>query len=224
MDTVATIVTLLMNLAPVMSLGCIIAAGFSLRGEGKIWIPLHGNFARWMIWALIFLCLPSLPSLLSVLGFSFLQVPGGGEGGGAVSMITTAVTTFVQSFLLKKLAPIVAGYLVLRALFESAEDKSPMPSIVSAIFVLSLNGIWTLAKGWVGGGTDAYSITTGLEGGMNYLANTICPIAIIFCVIGAVIHWLRGKSFAHFIYTALAMGSVTAIFNLAAKWGLAAIP
>lgn len=224
MTTIATIVSLLMNIAPIMSLGCIIAAGFSLRGDGGASIHLGGNFSRWMIWSLIFLCLPGLPSLMSALGFSVLQVPGGAAGGGAVGLITTAVTTFVQTFLLGKLAPIVAGYLVLRALFESAEDKSPMPSIVSAIFVLSLNGIWALAKGWVGGGTDAYSLTTGLEGGMNYLANTICPIAAVFCVIGAVIDCLRGKRFAHFIYTALAMGTVTAIFNLAAKWGLAAIP
>lgn len=224
MTTIATIVTLLLNLAPVMSLGCIIAAGLSLRGDGGVSFELGGNFARWMMWALVFLCLPSLPSLMSALGFSVLQAPVGGSSSGAAGMITAAVTTFVQTFLLAKLVPVVAGYLVLKALLDSAEDKPPLPSIVAALFVLSLNGIWTLAKSWVGGGTDAYSFTTGLEGGMHYLAYTICPIASVFCVIGALISWLRNKRFAHLIYTALAMGTVTALFNLAAKWGLAAIP
>ncbi len=204
-------------MAPYFALGCMVAAGVALRGEGGTNFSVNGGFARWIMWALIFCALPTVPLLMNTLGVSGLSNNFTG-GGTEFSGMTTAAKTFVQTYIVGDLVPSIAGVLVLKAVLDAGEGKSPLPSLVSAIFVLSANGLYTLAAGWVG--TDAYGVTTGLKGALAYVGGTVCPISAAFCCIGAVVHQRRqmGASCLDWagsalIYRHLGLGSIMGSSN-----------
>ena len=54
MDFVNGVGGVLISAAPFVGLGCLVAAGVALRGEGGTNFSLGGGFARWIIWAFIF--------------------------------------------------------------------------------------------------------------------------------------------------------------------------
>ncbi len=207
--------TVLLGMAPYFALGCMVAAGVALRGEGGTNFSVNGGFARWIMWALIFCALPTVPLLMNTLGVSGLSNNFTG-GGTEFSGMTTAAKTFVQTYIVGDLVPSIAGFLVLKAVLDAGEGKSPLPSLVSAIFVLSANGLYTLAAGWVG--TDAYGVTTGLKGALAYVGGTVCPISAAFCGIGAVVQFIKGSKWGHLALTGLALLSFTGIWALVQSW------
>jgi hypothetical protein len=208
--------TVLLACAPFVALGCMVAAGVALRGEGGTNFSIGGGFSRWIMWAIIFCALPTLPALLSQLGVNGLTSDFTG-GTSEFTGMTSAVTNFVQIYIVQKLVPSIAGFLVLKAVLDSGEGNSPLPSLVSAIFLLSVNGIWSMAKLWVG--TDAYGVTTGLSGALTYMGGTVSPICAAFCFIGAVVMFIKGGRWGHLVLTGLAMLSFTGIWALVQSWG-----
>jgi len=208
--------TTLLAIAPFAALGCMVAAGVALRGEGGTNFKIGGGFSQWIMWAIIFCALPTLPLLMATLGVGGLTSNFTG-GGSEFTGMTAAATTFVQTFIVAKLVPSIAGFLVLKAVLDSGEGNSPLPSLVSAVFLLSVNGIWAMAKGWVG--TDAYGVTTGLSSALGYMGGTVCPICATVCFIGAVVTFIKGGRWGHLVLTGLAMLSFTGIWALVQSWG-----
>jgi hypothetical protein len=206
---------LLINAGPVVALGCVLAAALSLRGEGGMNFHIGGGFARWMLWAIIFLSLPTIPKLLSVLGVPNITQAQAGTSS-YMTGLQGVVSTFVTDYLVGKFAAAVAGFLVLKALLDSNEGKTPLPSLISAIFVLSVQGTWTLAKGWVG--TDAYGVTTGLNGMLNYFGGSVCPIAAVLCFIGAVVCYIKGQKWGQLVLTAIGMLTFSGLWALVKSW------
>jgi hypothetical protein len=207
--------TVLLGIAPYAALGCMVAAGVALRGEGGTNFSIGGGFSRWIMWALIFCALPTVPTLMSQLGVNGLSSNFSG-GTSEFSGMTAAAQSFVQTYIVSKLVPSIAGFLVLKAVLDSGEGNSPLPSLVSAIFLLSVNGLYALAKGWVG--TDAYGVTTGLSSALSYMGGTVCPIGAAFCFIGAVVVFIKGGRWGHLVLTGLAMLSFTGIWVLVQSW------
>ena len=55
------------------------------------------------------------------------------------------------------IAPIVAGYIVLRSVLDTASGAGPLPSILSAMFLLAISSTHALIDGWTPG-ADRFSL------------------------------------------------------------------
>jgi hypothetical protein len=208
----------LLTAAPYVGLGCLVVAGIALRGEGGANFHLGGGFAKWIMWAFIFCALPTIPLIVGTLSGGEVTLSSGFSGGtGEFSGLGTGIQTFVQQWLVAKLVPSIAGFFVVKAILDSNEGQSPFPSLIAAIFVLSVSGIYTMVTGWLG--SDQYGIATGLSGALSYVLSTVCPISAAFCFIGAVVVFIKGGHWGGLVISGLAMLSATGIWALVQSWG-----
>lgn len=211
--------SVLITVAPFVGLACLVAAGVALRGEGGTNFSLGGGFTKWMLWAFIFCALPTVPLIISSLtnnsvnGLSASFSGGGSEFTG----LAGGIQNFVQNWLVARAVPAIAGFLVVKAILDSCEGQSPLSSLIAAIFLLSVTGIWTLAKGWVG--SDQYGIAAGMTGALGYILAAVCPICGAFCFIGAIVQWLKGQGWGRLVISGIAMLSATGIWTLVQSWG-----
>jgi hypothetical protein len=199
-----------------MALGCFVAAGLSFRSGGGANFELGGSFVKWLFWGMVFLSLSSLPSLLSAAGVT-LPAPSGSTPA-YMSGLLSLVKSFTQNYLVGKLIPVAGAALVLKALLDSAEGKSPVPSIISALLVLSTNALWTMANSW-GLSSDQYGVTDGLMKLINWAGSSVCPVVGALCVIGAIINFIRNKPWGQLAFTAVAMMCFSGIWLLVQSWG-----
>ncbi len=225
-DFIASIGMTLVKLAPYVGLACMVAAGVALRGEGGTTFSVSGGFARWIIWAFIFCALPSIPLIVS----SFTNNAVGNltanftASSTTITGLGTGIQAFIQTWIVQKAVPAIAGFLVVKAILDSNEGESPLPSLIASIFLLSVTGIWTMAEGWVGnaGGTGSptqYAVATGLTSALSYLLLTVCPIGGSFCFIGAVVQFVKGGRWGKLAISGMAMLSATGIWALVQSWG-----
>ena len=127
---------------------CLLNAGFALRREGGTVFWVGGGFSKWMLWAVIFLGLE--PTLT---WFQFFGVPvffplGPTIGTPWLASIQQDVSTFVSSFIVGRIAPVAAAYFVVRAVLDTASGTGPLPSILSAIFLLAISSTHALIDTW----------------------------------------------------------------------------
>ena len=102
-------------------------------------------------------------------------LPNGGIGTGWMANLQTDLSSFVQNFVMTRLATSFAAFFVLRAILDTIQGGHPLPSIIAAMFLLAIQTTLTLIKGY----TAALSFATAdvLDSLWNYMAGTICPIA-----------------------------------------------
>jgi hypothetical protein len=219
MGVVSGIGSVMITAAPYVGLGCIVAAGVALRSEGGINFGMSGGFAKWMVWAFIFVAIPTVPLIINSLTNNSVGGLTASFSGGTSEFTSLGVgaQNFFHTWLVGKVVPSIAGYLVVKAILDSNDGESPMPSLVSAIFVLSVSGIWSMAKSWVG--SDQYGIATGMSGALSYLLATLCPIGAIFCFIAAVVQSVKGDRWGRLVISGIAMLSATGIWTLVKSWG-----
>ena len=99
----------------------------------------------------------------------------GGPSTPYTNGINKVANDFVDDVLISHLLPVVAAALVFKALLDYSQGTSPLASIVAAMFLLGIEGIYKLAiESWLTSG--AYSTTDLLMGAFNYAAGTISPI------------------------------------------------
>jgi hypothetical protein len=199
-----------------MALGCFVAATISFRSGSGTNFEFGSGFVQWLFWGMVFLSLPALPSLMSAAGIT-MTAPSG-VAPAYISGLQTALVWFTQTYLITKIVPVVAGALVLKALFDSAEGKSPVPSTISALLVLSTSALWTMANGW-GLSSDQYGVADGLMDLVKWFGSNVCPAVAALCVIGAVINYVTGKRWGQLAFTALAMVCFSGIWLLVQSWG-----
>ena len=157
---------LLLGLAPVAALVALVLAGLALRNQGSFF--QGGRFAVWMFWAVVMLTLPQLLSWFSGFG---LSVPVSAGGGTALfNVFKVDVTNFVNSFVVGMFAPVMAAWLVLRGVMDVAEGRSPLFSILGAMFLLSVASTAALLQGWNSG--TKFATTDVLAGLWTYTAGT----------------------------------------------------
>ena len=84
---------------------CLVNAGIALRKEGGTVFWIGGGFSRWMLWTVIFLALEPTLVWFQFLGFPVFFPPGAAIGNSWLSGITTGLTTFVNDFVVARLAP-----------------------------------------------------------------------------------------------------------------------
>ena len=138
---------LLLGLAPVASLVALVLAGLALRNQGSV--LQNGRFGLWMFWAAVMLTLPQILSWFSGFG---IPVPTSAGGGTAfLNAFQADVTNFVNQFLVGYLAPVLAAWLLLRGVVESSDGRSPLYSILGAMFLLSIASTQALLQTWNSG-------------------------------------------------------------------------
>lgn len=167
---------------------CLLNAGISLRKEGGTVFWVGGGFSKWMLWAVIFLALEPTLTWFQFFGVPVFFPPGAGIGTPWLAGIQQDITTFVSQFVVGRIAPVAAAYFVVRAVLDTASGAGPLPSILSATFLLAISSTHALLDGWTPDG-NRFSIAVALESMWNYLASRIMPIAAGLAICGAILEF-----------------------------------
>jgi hypothetical protein len=205
------IISVLILLAPSAAMLSLVIAGISLRREGTMTFAIGGGFTKWMFWAVLFLTLQPLLSWFSSFGVS-VPLPGGGIATTWLAAFQADLVQFVISFVLQRLVPSLAAFLVVRAILDAASGQSPLPSILAAMFLLAIQTSYNLLQSYNTG--TQYATVDVLDGIWNHLAGTVMPIAAVLAIVGAVLNFATRKPFLRLIAVSLALLTVSAIWKL----------
>lgn len=167
---------------------CLLNAGIALRKEGGTVFWVGGGFSKWMLWAVIFLGLEPTLTWFQFFGVPVFFPPGFAIGTPWLAGFQQDVSNFVMSFVVARIAPVAAAYFVVRAVLDTASGAGPLPSILSAIFLLAISGTHALLDAWTPTG-NRFSVALGLESMWTYLASRIMPIAAGLAICGAIVQF-----------------------------------
>jgi hypothetical protein len=202
---------LLLLLAPSAAIVCLLLAGLGLR-QGSISDALvGGNFAKWMFWAIVFLTLPQLIGWFPSFGVP-ASVPGGGIGTGWLANLQSDIASFVQKFLLTRLATCFAAFFVLRAILAMVQGGHPFPPILAAMFLLAIQTTLNLINSYNSG--TSYATADVLDSLWNYVAGTLCPIAAGLAIIDAIWSFVSHRPVMPMIGATLGLLTVSSIWKL----------
>ena len=126
--------------------------------------------------------------------------------------LESSFSSFVSDIVVGRLVPVLAAFLVLKAVLDGAEGKNPLGSVIAAMFLLSVSGTLRMMQGFNSG--SEFATTDLLVSLWNYLAGTILPLAAGLAVVGAVINYSRQRPFMPMIAAGLAFLSVSALWRL----------
>jgi hypothetical protein len=207
--------SLLLSLSVVASLSCFVLAAIQLRAEGGVNYDANGGFFKWLFWGAVMLTLPSISLWLSSEGIQASVVTAGGSGGtaGYVAMISRPISDFTYNYLVPHIVPVLAAALVFKAVLDGAEGLSPLPSIIAALFLLSIQGFFTVAMSW-GNNADPYGTASLLMSMFQYAAYTLSPLIGALCIVGAIINYIRGAGWGHLVFSGLGFLSLTGLWAL----------
>jgi hypothetical protein len=208
----ADLLQLLFDIAVPAAMCTMVLAGLALRQESGINFEVGGKFQRWMLWSVILLTLPQLLSWFAAQGVT-MPPQSAGVAGAWLRGLETTLTGFVSDIVIARLVPILAAFFVLKAALDAAQGTTPLGSIITAIFLLTVSSSVQLIQSFNSGSTLA--TVDVLASLWNYLAGTILPEAAGLAIVGAVINYARQKPFMPLVFSALAFVSVTALWELA---------
>jgi hypothetical protein len=194
-----------------MALVTLLLAGIALRWEGGSTFAIGGGFTKWMFWAIVLIALPQL-----LLWFNFFGVPvppaTGVVGTNWMAGIRDDVTAFVNDFVVGRIAITLAAYFVIRAILDATHGSHPLPSILTAMFLLAIPATASLMSNLQ---TDTrFSAADILDGLWNYLVGRIMPIAAGLAVIGAIFNFLTNRPAMRLVASALGFLTVAAVWRL----------
>src|ERR1039457_4315105 len=156
---------------------------------------------------------PAQPQILSWFSGFGMNVPISAGGGTAfLNVFKVDVTNFVNQFLVGYFAPVVAAWLVLRAVVDISEGRSPLSSILGAMFLLSIASTQALLQGWNSG--TKFATADVLAGLWTYTASRILPVAAGMAIIGAILNFAFGKPAMRLICCAAGFLTVAALWRL----------
>jgi hypothetical protein len=205
------VISVLLLLAPSAAFLSLVLAGVNLRREGTITFAIGGGFTKWMLWAIIFLTLQPLLSWFNSFGVS-TQLPSSGIATGWLANFQADLSHFISQFILQRLVPTLAAFFVLRAVLDAASGQHPLPSILTAMFLLGTQTTYSLLQSYNTG--TQYATVDVLDSLWTHLAGTIMPIAAALALIGAVLNFATRRPFLRLVAVSLAMLTVSAIWKL----------
>lgn len=211
------ILGLLMDLAIPAALGAFVIAGMRLRSEGGMNFEASGGFLKWLFWGCFLISLPGVSLWLTNEG-----VPGAAQltiAGATNAPYTAGVervtNDFVNNFLVGHVVPVVAASLVFKAVLDLSQGHSPLASIIAALFLLGIQGIYNLATGsWMQSADDAYGVTDMLMNVFGYAANRISPIVGGLALAAAILNYVRHRPWMGLVASGLAFLSITGLWAL----------
>jgi hypothetical protein len=202
---------MLFDLAVPGAICTMVLAGVALRQESGVNFEAGGRFQRWMFWSVILLTLPQFLAWFAAQGITMPPQSAGISGAWLLGM-ETSFRSFVTDVVIGRLVPVLAAFFVLKAALDSAQGRSPLGSVISAMFLLTISSSVTLMQGWNSG--SMFATTDMLVSLWNYVAGTILPEAAGLAVVGAVINYARQRAVTPLVGSALAFLSVSAIWKL----------
>ena len=205
------VTALLLALMVPAALGCLVLAGLSLRAEGGTNYQAGGSFLKYILWAAIFLTVQGVGRWFAGLGLG-LNAINANFGTGFLAPVVMVVTTFMQDVVLGHLIPVIAAALVLKAILDVADGHSPLASIVSALFLLGIQGLFTLFQGW-NDGTE-FATTDFLVNAWNYLVSQLCPLAAVLAIGGAVLAYVRNRNWMRYAASSFGLLTVSGLWYL----------
>ena len=205
------IIQVLLQLAPAAALVALVLAGISLRREGGSTFILGGGFTKWMFWAVVFVTLAPLVGWFSSFGVA-ATLPSGGIGTSWLASFEFDASSFVTTFVIGRLVTTLAAYFVLRAVLDAASGGHPLPSLLTAMFLLGTQATYALIESYNTG--TRFATADVLDGLWNYLAGTIMPIAAGLAIVGAIINFATRRPAMRLVAVALAMLCVSGIWKL----------
>ena len=204
-------VRFLLALAAPASLVALVLAGIALRREGTTSFSIGGGgFSKWMFWAIVMLTLPQLLSWFSGFGMNVPIAAGGGTA--LLNVFKVDVTNFVNQFVVGYFAPVMAAWLVLKGVVEISEGRSPLYSVLGAMFLLAIASTQALLQGWNSG--TKFATADVLAGLWTYTASHILPVAAGLAIIGAILNFAFGKPAMRLICCAAGFLTVSALWRL----------
>jgi hypothetical protein len=210
------IYTVLIACASPLALFCFITAGFQLRNEGGVNYSSNGSFFKWILWGAIFLTIIPIFAWLNSEGFVAAGTSIGSYSPSYTAPIQHAVTDFVTNFLLAKIVPVIAGALVLKSLLDAGEGHSPFPSIISALFLLGVDGFYVQAQGWNDG--SVYATASVLKGMLNWALNSVAPVLGAMSIYGAILQFVRRQNWVTYVFVGAALLVAPALWSLVQSW------
>jgi hypothetical protein len=135
-----------------------------------------------------------------------------GFGTGELGPIAAAVTRFVQDVVLAHLVPVIAAALVLKAILDVSEGHNPLPSIICALFMLGIQGLFTIFQSWNDGSNFATS--DFLVNAWNYVASQLCPLAASLAIGGAVLAYVRDRNWLRYAASSFGLLTVSGLWYL----------
>jgi hypothetical protein len=209
---------LLMTLAIPASLAAFVLAGMKLRNEGGVNYQASGGFLKWLFWGSLLLTLPGISAWLvqeTVPGAA--QLVSGGVSTSYTNGINKVAGDFVDDVLISHLVPVIAAALVFKALLDHSQGTNPLGSVVTAMFLLGIQGIYKLATGnWLTGG--AYSTTDLLMNAFNYAAGTISPVVGGLAISAGILAFVQHKQWKSFVASGIGFLCVTGLWALVKSW------
>ncbi len=205
------IIQTLVDLAPAASLVALLLAGISLRREGGTSFLLGGSFTKWMFWAVIFVTLTPLLAWFSSFGV-LTPTPSGGIGSGWLNSFQSNVSSFVSTFVVGRIVTTVAAFFVLRAVLDTASGGHPLPSLLTAMFLLGTQATYALIDSYNSG--TQFALADVLDSLWNYVAGTIMPIGAGLAIVGAILNFATKRPAMRLVAVALAMLCVSGIWKL----------
>jgi hypothetical protein len=205
------IVSVLLLLAPSAAVLSLVLAGASLRREGTMALAIGGGFSKWILWSVIFLTLQPLLGWFTSFGLA-VPLPAGGISTGWLGSFQNHVSEFVTNFLVERMVPAMAAFFVLRAILDAASGQHPLPSILTAMFLLGTQTTYHLIQSYNSG--SQYATVDVLDSLWNHLAGTIMPIAAVLALVGSIINFATRKPFLRLVAVSLGMLTVSAIWKL----------
>lgn len=187
------IIRLLLALSGPAAFVCLVNAGIALRKEGGTVFWVGGGFSRWVMWTVVFLALEPTLTWFQFLGFPVFFPPGSAIGNGWMSNISSGVARFVSEFIVGRIAPVLAAYFVMRSVLDTASGTGPVPSIISAMFLLAISSTHALIDAWTPAGTR-FSIALALESMWTYVAGRIFPVAAGLAICGAIVQFAFNRA------------------------------
>jgi hypothetical protein len=181
---IVDLMKLLFDMAVPAAMCTMMLAGIALRPEGGVNFQQGGKFQRWVLWSVILLTLPQFMSWFAAQGIS-MPPQGGNISSPWVLAAESSLTSFVSNVVVARLIPILAAFCVLKAALDAADGNTPLPSIIAAIFLLSVSGTVQLMQSWNSG--SEFATTDMLTSAWNFLAGTILPEAAGLAIVGAIL-------------------------------------
>jgi hypothetical protein len=205
------IIRFLLLLAPSAALASLVFAGISLRKEGGSTFWIGGGFSRWMFWAVVMITLPQILSWFGSLGIG-APLPRGGLSVPWLTSVQADISSFVANFIVGRLVPTIAAFFVLRAILDTADGGHPLPSVLTAMFLLAVPATFALLSGFNSG--TSFATVDVLDSLWNYLVGRIMPVAAGLAVIGAIVNFATQRPAMRLIACSLAFLTVSAIWKL----------
>ncbi len=206
---------ILMLLRIPAALICLYKAALSLGGGANVSHVFGGPFSKWMGWAIVFITIPQLLLWFSGVGLDTSVVTSTIQGSWLASA-ESALEQFTRDLVIKALAPAVAGWFLIRAVFQVAHGESPLTSILACFALLSLNSLYALLESYHDNGM--YASVDMLVSLWKFTAGRLAPIAAGCAAIGIMWSIAHQRPWLHLASAGLGFFCLFGLWALTQSW------